>query len=193
MKRNSGPIQRIIYSALELFISRGIKRSSIDEISKRAGITRITAYRYFGNKKELVRASFIPIVEIFERVEKEIKAENLLNIEVALDRIKAELIGLPRGNLLSTMEELKRLYPDIYNAVNTRRVASLTEIFKFYSSNKKRISRLREELNPSFVQAFFGDIIVNMINSPAFSSLGFTQDEIFNSIKNILLYGILKE
>jgi AcrR family transcriptional regulator len=193
MTSTNNPVARIIHSALTIFIARGIQKSSIDEIAKHAGITRITAYRYFDNKKELVKASLLSVVGIFEYVEKEIRTKRILNIEAALDKIKAGLANLPRGNLISLMEELKRLYPDIYDEVNTRRVTSLTKMFEFYYSNRKQISQLRRDLDPLFVQAFFGDIVVNMINSPTFASLGFTQDEIFNNFKNILLHGILKK
>jgi AcrR family transcriptional regulator len=189
----NNPVGRIIHSALTIFIARGIKKSSIDEIAKHAGITRITAYRYFDNKKELVKASLLSVVGIFEYVEKEIRTKRILNIEAALDKIKTGLAILPLGNLISLMEELKRLYPDIYDEVNTRRVTSLTKMFEFYYSNRKQISQLRRDLDPLFVQAFFGDIVVNMINSPTFASLGFTQDEIFNNFKNILLHGILRK
>jgi AcrR family transcriptional regulator len=193
MKNINNLADRIIYSALNIFISRGIKKTSIDEIAKNAGITRITAYRYFDNKKELVRASFLSVVAIFENVGKEIKIEKNINFEDVLDRIKTGLAQLPQGNLMVLMEELKIIYPDIYEEVNERRIAAITNTFRSYFSSKKQISQLRNDLNPLFLQAFIEHFVLNIINTPAFTSLDLTQDEIFNNIKKIILHGILKK
>lgn len=182
---------RIIYSALESYIAFGIKKSSIDTIAEQAGITRITAYRYFGNKKALCRASFLSVVEMFERVEDEIKQEKTLDIESALNKIKTGLSKLPRGNFISVLGELNRLYPDVFNEVNNRRIAAIKNIFEFFFSHKRQRSQLRKGLNPLFVQAFFGYMAVNIINNPVFASLGLTPEEIFDNIKTLFLHGII--
>ena len=46
--------EQIIESARELFIKYGIKKTSMDEIAKNAGITKKTVYSYFTSKDELI-------------------------------------------------------------------------------------------------------------------------------------------
>jgi AcrR family transcriptional regulator len=48
--------ERILAAAYELFSSRGIRAVGVDEIVERAGVARMTVYRQFGSKDELVVA-----------------------------------------------------------------------------------------------------------------------------------------
>jgi len=57
---------RIIRAALDLFIEHGIKKTSLEDVANRCGLTRATVYRYYKDKKELVRASFFDMVNIVE-------------------------------------------------------------------------------------------------------------------------------
>ena len=182
---------RIIYSALENFISRGIKKSSIDEIARNSGVTRITVYRYFENKELLVRAVFLHIVNIIEVSGEYIDEDT--RFEEILDRMQAGLAALPDGNLLVLMDELKLIYPDIYNEANTRRVAAFSRIFNSYFSNNSNCSELRDELDPEFIQVIIEYLILNIVKNPVFASTNLTQDELFSNIKRVILHGILKE
>ncbi len=46
--------ERILRSATELFVRLGYKKTSIDEVAKRAGVAKGTVYLYYRNKAELV-------------------------------------------------------------------------------------------------------------------------------------------
>lgn len=49
-------VERILDAALSLFSDIGIKRGTIGEVAKRAGVDRVTVYRRVGNKDEIVQA-----------------------------------------------------------------------------------------------------------------------------------------
>ncbi|QXC59591.1 TetR/AcrR family transcriptional regulator [Aquihabitans sp. G128] len=46
---------RILGAAYEQLLAFGLRRSSIEDIAKRAGLARVTVYRRFGSKDELIR------------------------------------------------------------------------------------------------------------------------------------------
>jgi AcrR family transcriptional regulator len=48
--------ERILAAAYELFSRRGVRAVGVDEIVERAGVARMTLYRQFGSKDELVLA-----------------------------------------------------------------------------------------------------------------------------------------
>ena len=48
--------ERILDAALERFEAEGIRRSSVEAIATRAGVTRVTVYRRFPRKEKLVDA-----------------------------------------------------------------------------------------------------------------------------------------
>ncbi|MBB5020257.1 AcrR family transcriptional regulator [Chitinivorax tropicus] len=60
----------IIEAALDLFVERGFAATKIEDIAKRAGVTRGTPYLYFASKEELfkavIREGLLPRIEVGE-------------------------------------------------------------------------------------------------------------------------------
>jgi AcrR family transcriptional regulator len=54
---------RIMDTGQELFWKYGLKRVSVEEICKKAGISKMTFYRHFENKIELAKAIYDRIIE----------------------------------------------------------------------------------------------------------------------------------
>jgi AcrR family transcriptional regulator len=50
---------RILDAAIEQFALHGIRRTSVDDVAAAAGVGRVTVYRRFATKDELVRAAWI--------------------------------------------------------------------------------------------------------------------------------------
>jgi AcrR family transcriptional regulator len=74
---------RIVEAAYESFWRLGFRRSSVDSIAERAGLTKRTVYAYFRSKDDLLAA-------VLQRYE-ELAAERLKRIG---DRLPADRIGL---------------------------------------------------------------------------------------------------
>src|SRR6266496_253786 len=109
--------QHITRIALGLFLKQGIKRTSVDDIAHAAGLTRVTLYRYFPRREQLVQAAFqhvfTPLQQARDWVERDPKAD----IDPVLDTIAQELAQLPRGDLSSCLAELRRVYPSVYGVL----------------------------------------------------------------------------
>jgi AcrR family transcriptional regulator len=54
-KRTQRIIDRIQESALELFSARGVEKVSVDEIARKANVSKVTIYKHFHSKEELHR------------------------------------------------------------------------------------------------------------------------------------------
>ncbi|CAM5315122.1 TetR family transcriptional regulator [Streptomyces pilosus] len=59
--------RQILDAALEQFTIFGLRRSSVDDVAKRAGVSRVTVYRRFRNKDGLVEACLLREVSRFFR------------------------------------------------------------------------------------------------------------------------------
>ena len=59
--------QRIIDAAREVFLARGVSRSTLEHIAARAGVTRGAVYWHFSNKTDLFHAMreqvFLPLID----------------------------------------------------------------------------------------------------------------------------------
>lgn len=84
---------RILDAAYELFSTRGIRHSSMDEVARRAGAARITVYRKFETKDALVDEV---VLREFERYFARFSAEVAAHRGVA-DRVVAAFVGSLRA------------------------------------------------------------------------------------------------
>ena len=67
--------QQIIDAALEVFGERGLAAARLDDIAKRAGLSKGTIYLYFPNKEELFREVIRnTVISQIERAERELDA-----------------------------------------------------------------------------------------------------------------------
>jgi len=63
MSRPAGTKHRIIVTARELFLRRGVQRTSLQEIAAALGITKPALYYHFSSREALVRAIVGPLVD----------------------------------------------------------------------------------------------------------------------------------
>ncbi len=157
----------------------------------RAGVTRVTVYRHFHEKKELVREAFLRVEQVFEKGLADLKRNPHEDGEKILDQIGEGLSALPRDDAFARMDELKRLYPDVYGAVQEVRVATLNGLFEQLFAATKHDGRLRSGLNRPLVQAVFLELAINLFNNPRLKSFGLSDAELYHAMKEIFLYGIL--
>jgi len=184
--------ERIVLGAVGLFLAHGVKKTTMDDVAAQAGVTRVTVYRYFSGKKQLVRAAFMRITSVFREVQKDIYQEQGQDVEGCLDRIGAGLEALPRGDLPARMKELSRLYPDVWREFRETRVATTRKIFDRLFEVASNQGLLREGLNREVIQAYFMEAVVNVMESQSLIALNLPPADIYSTVKAIFLHGILK-
>ncbi len=193
MSDNYDTRKKIHTTALQLFLKQGIKKTSLEEVSTQAGLTRITVYRYYADKKRLVEAAFFSIITILEETRREIDASTTSEIETHLDTIIRRLSLFNSGNLPARLEELRLLYPDVHQAFHQARTAAISAIFERLMENAACQARLRGGLNRAIVQAYFQVAVINVLQDPTLIQHGLSAAELFAAVKDIFLHGILKE
>jgi len=182
---------KIVLAALALFSEQGIQKTSLQEVAYRAGVTRVTIYRYFADKKALVRAAFVRSESVFQECVAELDRNPDADWSCLLDRVGEGLAALPSGNLSAGLSELKRLYPDVYADFQAVRVEGLDGIFERRVARAERRGVLRPGLTPALIRALFWDSLVNLFDNPNFAAVGLSGAELFRIVKDTLLYGIL--
>ncbi|HEY4019543.1 MAG TPA: helix-turn-helix domain-containing protein [Pseudonocardiaceae bacterium] len=102
-------VTRILDAALELFEDVGIRKSTIEDIARRAGVDRVTVYRRVGSKNEIARAVITRDAQrLFART-----AAAILDEESLEDQVVAAFTGLMRGlRDHALLNRLIRLEPD---------------------------------------------------------------------------------
>jgi AcrR family transcriptional regulator len=184
---------RIVLAALELFLSQGVRHVSVSDVAYRAGITRVTVYRHFGDKRRLVAAVCGRIAAIFQRAAEAGQGDSIREIDARLNGLGMELSGLPQGHLLARLEEISRLYPEVYQEFRTARQMAIDAIFRQVLAAATREGTIRAGLNRDVLKAIFWAAVVGLIEDPALISSNVTLAEVFSTVTGVFRHGILRE
>lgn len=107
------PLEKILTSSIELFSQYGFKSITMDDIARRAGISKKTLYQHFANKHEVVNES----VTWYKNNTTEDCAMVLGDSENAVEamvKILAFFDGLYKRLNPMAMFEMQRFYPEAY-------------------------------------------------------------------------------
>lgn len=180
---------RIQQAALELFLQQGIRKTSVDDVADRAGVTRMTVYRHFADRQQLIEAAFRQVNEALSGISAALTGED--DLDSFLARMGTELTSVPSG-FISGLAELETLHPEIHAELRQRRVALLRSIFDELYRRAEREQRIRPGLDKEVVEALFWEVVMTLPESPRLASLGLSTDEIYATLSNLLLHGLLE-
>ncbi len=107
------PLQKILGASAELFGQYGFKTITMDDIARRAGISKKTLYQHFANKQEVVNESVIWYKNhMTENCCSMLEgAENAIE---AMVRMQAYFDSMNRRINPMAMFELQRFFPEAY-------------------------------------------------------------------------------
>ncbi len=190
--RGDTTFERITSAALGLMLSSGVRKTDLAGVADRAGVTRVTVYRYCGDKKGLVRAVCLRLAAIFQKAAEEPPADSVRDIELRLNQLGEELEAIPPGDLLARLEEIHRLYPDVYEEFQAIRQAAVDSIFQQALAAATRERSLREGLNLEVLKAIFWASVVGLLENPTLTASNISLAEVFATVTEVFRHGILK-
>lgn len=185
--------KHILDAALGLFLKQGIKRTSVDDIAHAAGLTRVTIYRHFPSREQLIEAAFRELLAPLRRAAAWVERTPDADIDAVLDSVVEGLAYLPPGDLTACLDELRRAQPAAHEAFSQVRREALRSMFARLMQVAEAEGRLRPGLKRAVVEAYFMEMIVSFLDHPAPQTRGVTPGEFFATMKNLFLYGILKD
>jgi AcrR family transcriptional regulator len=183
--------ERIVVSALKTFLKQGVKRSSLADVAYEAGVTRVTVYRHFGDKQGIVEAACRHVASIFRRAAEGRPDDSTAQIDVRLRRLGEELAGLPPGNLLARFEEIRRLYPAIYDEFRAAREGALDHIFEQAVTAASRGHEIRVGINLQVAKAMFRVCVTGLIENPELIAANIPEADICETVTAVLRHGML--
>jgi len=130
-RKSARPVE-IVTAALDVFVARGFRATRLDEVARRAGVSKGTLYLYFKNKEALFRAVVREmVVPEIVRVEKHVRDYPGASADLVRDLVSrwwdtvgdSRLCGIPKLMVAESenFPELARFY----NEEAVRRVRRL--------------------------------------------------------------------
>jgi AcrR family transcriptional regulator len=183
--------QHLASVALNLFMVQGIKKTSMQEIADHAGLSRMTLYRYFTDRKEATKAAFDLVLEALRSVEDDLHEP--IQISILIDSLIRSLAELPRGDFPARLEEYSRLYSKEFDQFEQQRKQLITSLMKKVLEDSEAKGLLRPGLNRQAINVYFETTVINILMNPGLISENLPPDEVFETVTNIFLFGILKQ
>ena len=181
---------RILEAARDLLATRGVKRTTMEDVADRAGISRVTVYRYFGDRVQLIRAATLQMAEALEAVAADMGSEASPDVEAYLARIGESVMELPPG-VMGAMADLQRVHPEVYAEVRDRERTAIRSLFDLLYSAAEAQGRIRPGLDRRVVEVLFWEIVTGFLDNPELSRQGLTPSQVFDTTAAVLLRGIL--
>jgi AcrR family transcriptional regulator len=124
---------RIIENSMEMFLTRGCKSVTMDDIATNNGISKRTLYEVFKDKSSLLEECILYVQTKMKCTSEDIIKDsgNIYELLFKAHESQSEIAMNLRVNFFS---ELKRFYPEIYNKL----------IYKFSDFHEDSISKFLE-------------------------------------------------
>jgi AcrR family transcriptional regulator len=179
----------ILKTAHDLFWKFGIRRVSIEEVCREAGVSKMTFYRFFDNKIELAKVVLAKIVEDGESDYLNIMAQDIPFEEKIKEQVRLKFEG--------TREISRELVKDIYSDWNP-------EIKAFWEQKTNQTMQLvvddftkaiekgwiRKDVKLEFV-LYLSQKMGEMIADPTLIAMYENVQGLIMEMTNLLFYGIL--
>ncbi|MFA5079524.1 MAG: TetR/AcrR family transcriptional regulator [Dehalococcoidia bacterium] len=184
--------EKIVEAALYVILAHGIKKTTIEDVAERCGLTRATVYRYFKDKRRLVRASILHMVSVLNEALASMDKHRYYDTEKSATLIKEAVSSMPKGDISARIMELKQLYPDIFAEYQLARLASIRGIYRRVFNAAKRDGLITpSETDWNLVQTILSEATLYVAESPLVLSHGKSVGHIYSAVLDIMLYGIM--
>ena len=187
MERNR---ERILQAALELFQVHGIKKTTTNDIARKAGVSPATVYNHFGSKEDLVRAAVKYFLADTAADFRKIFERDLPFLEKMGQILlyKSDMLGRYQGELMQTIISED---PEIRQLVDSGYLVEMRQnIIDFYEEGKRQ-GYVNPELSTDTIMRYMLIVRSGMAAESILSEDPEHNRKWLQELMPIFLYGIL--
>jgi AcrR family transcriptional regulator len=189
MEKQSGKFEAIVGAARSLFWKHGIRRVTIEEICEKAGVSKMTCYKYFTNKTAMAKYLIEDMFETGVKVYKEIYSSDIPYEE----KVK-KLVDLKMNNAHEMSQEL---LDDIYKFQDEELFETIENIKKkmigIYLDDIREAQKkgeIRSDVKPEFLLYFLNNL-TEMLTDQQVTRLYPNPEQMIAEVMNFFFYGIM--
>lgn len=180
---------KIMHAAVDLFLQYGFKNVTMDDVARRAGISKKTLYQHFSNKPELVTASVTWYMEMNAQMCRKAITEASNALET-LVRVDAELESIYRKLNPLSMLELQRFYPEAWERFREVLVKQDVEMIRETIARGIQEELIRPELDPELIARYRIETAMMSLQPNLMVSDRYSLMHVGYTITELFIYGI---
>jgi len=184
-------LRQIAKTAGDLFMRYGIKRVTVEEICQKAGVSKMTFYKYFKNKIDV--AKYFINQRINEAIE---EYRNFMEQDIPFSEKVKQIVKLKLdktreygwefvGEMMFDQE------PEIAECINRIKEVNF-QIFLDDMGKAQKKGELRQDIKPEFILYILNQI-TDMTNDEQLSKLYDSPVELIAELTNFFFYGVLSK
>jgi AcrR family transcriptional regulator len=181
---------RILAAARESFTRHGVRRTTMDDVAAAAGVTRTTVYRYFGDRRELIRAALEDVLDRVSDVVEALDRTQNPSVDAYLAAIGETLTSLPAG-LGGAFDELAAIDPAGHESLRAAQRATIRTLFDHLYGIAEKEGRIRPGLDRRVVEVLFWETIIGLLEHPVLRNAGLGPGEVYRTVTAVLVHGLL--
>jgi len=182
--------ENIIHTATELFLNRGFKSVTMDDIANHLTMSKKTLYQHYSNKETIVAVVVDNLFENICRVIDSICALKKNPIEEVYE-IKKTVMHHLKDEASAPMHQLQKYYPKIYTSLKARQFHYMQECVVDNIKRGLQEGLFRPNLDVEFVSRIYFNGVTGIKDSQLFPTTMFTPKKLFEHFLEYHLRGIV--
>ena len=190
MNESSNPKRDLILrTGKELFWKYGFRRVTVEEVCKEAGVSKMTYYKYFSNKPDLVKTIMDTVLS--SALE---KYRQIINSKVPYPEKVIQMIELKREQVKTMSSEFFKDYvqsadPEMINYLNQLSQENL-QIFVDDFRKAQENGDIRKDMKIGFIMYIMNQL-VEMTHDDQLLAMYDSPEDLVMEIIKFIFYGIL--
>lgn len=182
---------KILGAAEEMFMQHGYSRVTMEEIASGLGISKKTLYKFFPNKKELLRELMTERQgEFMDHVERIWEREDL--DFVGKFRSTLDFVG-EQSSRMNKLQDVRRIAPEIWKEIlDFKKGKSFERVRRLFEAGFEA-GIFRNDIDRDIVILVYTNAVESIVNPEVLSELPCTAGQAFEAISKIIFEGILTE
>jgi AcrR family transcriptional regulator len=184
-------LSRLSATAMNLFLKFGFKRVSVEEICQTSGVSKMTFYKHYKNKTDLLITLLNQIVENQMR-----RYQNIMNSDIPYSEKVMEIIRMKQDQAQMMGQELfNDLYRNappeitrILHELGTKHLSAVRDDF----IRAQQEGHIRRDIQPDFI-LYFMDKMIDLASDEKLLRLYESSAELINEMTRFFFFGILAE
>lgn len=181
--------KQLVHTAHDLFFKYGIKRVTVEEICKEANVSKMTFYKHFKNKNELVKTMVTDLVE--EGME---KYRNLMDSDLPFEdkireTIQMKLDGTDGMSSEFLADYIQHAEPDFLEFLHGKMNEAMTTVIRDYAEAQKK-GDIRQDIRIEFIMWYLNKMM-ELMGDEQLEMLYDNPQEMIGEMVNFFFYGIM--
>ena len=181
--------KQLIQTAKDLFFRFGIKRVTVEEICREANVSKMTFYKHFRNKNELVKTWFTEMTDEAMEKYRELMNSDLSFREKVRETIQMKLEGTDGMSRDFFSDYIPHAEPELHDFIHQRFHEAMGLIVNDYAEAQKR-GDIRQDIKIEFILWYLNKMI-DLMEDEALQQIYDSPQDMIMEMINFFFYGIM--